>query len=355
MESPGQYLKREREIRGVNLGSVAAATRVPLKLLEAIESDNFAAQHPTFIKGFIRSYCKHLGLDENDAVLRYEIFMKEHPGNLDITLSEDMGEPGDETPVAIADGHGANGKRNILILVVVGVLAIILFYLFSSVFSERKSPVDVGSGSAIETVPPVAVSNEATDVASDTVSKETGTASTSTQDATLNQAESLVPGDAAERGAGGQEAAGRVESGVLTGPQGGVSITDSMVGELSNYILTVKATEEVWVETWVDGAKPVDVILKPGESLERRASQGVFLVIGNAGGVEINFDGELIELFGQSGKVVRLKLPAGYEFDVPPPVRKPAIKRPVEALKPHIEQPATASPAAVTEKVPAPL
>ncbi|MBE9528406.1 MAG: DUF4115 domain-containing protein, partial [Proteobacteria bacterium] len=101
-----------------------------------------------------------------------------------------------------------------------------------------------------------------------------------------------------------------------------VAVAESLVAEYSNHILTVKATEEVWVETWVDGAKPVDVILKPGESLERRASDGVYVVIGNAGGVEINFDGELMELFGQSGKVVRLKLPAGYEFDVPPPVMK---------------------------------
>ncbi|MBE9528672.1 MAG: helix-turn-helix domain-containing protein, partial [Proteobacteria bacterium] len=139
MESPGEYLKREREHRGVELKAVFEATRIPLKLLEAIESDNLEAQHPTFIKGFIRSYCKHLGLDENDAVLRYEIFIKEHPGGLDILLSEESDEPG-YAPETSAETEGSNAKRNIALLVGLGVVVIILFSVLSPILTERKSP-----------------------------------------------------------------------------------------------------------------------------------------------------------------------------------------------------------------------
>src|SRR5574340_653189 len=78
MESPGEYLKRERELRRASLTSLFEATRIPLKYLEAIEADDYESlPHPTFVKGFIKSYCKYLGLDETDAVLRYEIYMKE--------------------------------------------------------------------------------------------------------------------------------------------------------------------------------------------------------------------------------------------------------------------------------------
>src|SRR5574340_341513 len=78
MESPGEYLKRERELRRASLTSLFEATRIPLKYLEAIEADDYESlPHPTFVRGFIKSYCKYLGLDETDAVLRYELYMKE--------------------------------------------------------------------------------------------------------------------------------------------------------------------------------------------------------------------------------------------------------------------------------------
>jgi cytoskeletal protein RodZ len=322
MESPGEYLKREREHRGVELKAVFEATRIPLKLLEAIETDNLEAQHPTFLKGFIRSYCKHLGLDENDAVLRYEIFIKEHPGGLDIVLSEDGNETGGAAGTQAGGGEqGSNSRRNVAILVVLGVVVIILFSVLSPILRERNRseqslPALSPNSESVTEVPPGALHEAATETAATASGKvltdKTGTA----------RPVAVV----------GAQSSGTAP--VLKANLREAASAESLVAEFSNHILTIKATEEVWVETWVDGGKPVDVILKAGESLERRASDGVYVVIGNAGGVEINFDGELMELFGQSGKVVRLKLPAGYEFDVPPPVLKRLKPVPVSGSKP---------------------
>src|SRR3972149_10588943 len=76
MESPGEHLKREREHRGVSLQKICESTRVPMKYLEAIEADRVEGlPQPAFVKGYIRNYCKVLGLDENDAVLRYEVWL----------------------------------------------------------------------------------------------------------------------------------------------------------------------------------------------------------------------------------------------------------------------------------------
>ena len=78
MESPGEYLKRERELRGVSLQEISEKLRLSVRRLERLEKDDYERlPHPTYVRGFIRSYCRELGLDENDAVLRFEAYLKE--------------------------------------------------------------------------------------------------------------------------------------------------------------------------------------------------------------------------------------------------------------------------------------
>ncbi len=117
MESPGEFLKRERELRGADLPHIADCTRVPLVQLEALEGDDYEKlPHSVYVRGFIRAYCKCLGLDESDAVLRYEAYMKEHAAD-----SDDI-EALDEiivTPAAVT-----------ALLVVAGVLAILVFFFY---------------------------------------------------------------------------------------------------------------------------------------------------------------------------------------------------------------------------------
>jgi len=70
----GERLKRERELRGVSLEEVAAATRIQGKFLEALENDQWD-QLPggVFNRGFIRSISKYLGLDEDSLVAEYDL------------------------------------------------------------------------------------------------------------------------------------------------------------------------------------------------------------------------------------------------------------------------------------------
>ena len=60
----GSDLRHEREARHIDLHSVADATKVSVRFLEALEADNYA-QLPggVFTRGMIRGYCTHLGLD----------------------------------------------------------------------------------------------------------------------------------------------------------------------------------------------------------------------------------------------------------------------------------------------------
>jgi len=77
MESPGEYLKREREMRGVALKDIANATKIRAGLLSALEKNDFNAMPAApFVKGFIQAYSKYLGIDVHDALLRYESYMR---------------------------------------------------------------------------------------------------------------------------------------------------------------------------------------------------------------------------------------------------------------------------------------
>jgi cytoskeleton protein RodZ len=70
----GEHLRREREMRGVSLDEIAAATRISTRFLEAIEKDQWD-QLPggVFNRGFIRSIARFLGLDEESLVAEYAL------------------------------------------------------------------------------------------------------------------------------------------------------------------------------------------------------------------------------------------------------------------------------------------
>jgi cytoskeletal protein RodZ len=70
----GEHLKREREMRGVSLEEISAATRISTRFLEAIEGEHWD-QLPggVFNRGFIRAIARFLGLDEDSLVAEYAI------------------------------------------------------------------------------------------------------------------------------------------------------------------------------------------------------------------------------------------------------------------------------------------
>jgi cytoskeletal protein RodZ len=120
MESPGEYLKRERELRGVSLKDISEVIRVSLNLLEALERDDYdMLPHPAYVKGYIKSYCKYLGLDENDAALRFELYLKESPEKVKELKAPTLERESRLSPNAL-----------VAILLSAGVLGVALYFLF---------------------------------------------------------------------------------------------------------------------------------------------------------------------------------------------------------------------------------
>jgi cytoskeletal protein RodZ len=77
MQPLGKYLRRERELKKISLGEVSKNTRVRGPILKAIEEDRYdLLPSPIFVKGFLTSYAKYVGLDSNDIVHGYQAVLK---------------------------------------------------------------------------------------------------------------------------------------------------------------------------------------------------------------------------------------------------------------------------------------
>ena len=77
----GEGLKREREMRGVSLDEISAATRIATRFLQAIENEQWD-QLPggVFNRGFVRAVARYLGLDEENTVAEYVLAVGDRPG-----------------------------------------------------------------------------------------------------------------------------------------------------------------------------------------------------------------------------------------------------------------------------------
>lgn len=77
MDSPGKYLKRERELRKVSIEEVSRSTRIKESFLKALEEDRYDLCPPSFyVKGFLTNYARYLGLDPEGIILRYQEWVK---------------------------------------------------------------------------------------------------------------------------------------------------------------------------------------------------------------------------------------------------------------------------------------
>ena len=68
----GEKLRQAREERGISISEVAEQTRISSLYLKSIEDDNYKPlPGGIFNKGFVRSYAKYVGLDEQEALQDY--------------------------------------------------------------------------------------------------------------------------------------------------------------------------------------------------------------------------------------------------------------------------------------------
>lgn len=300
MESVGEFFRQVRETKGLTVDEVASKTRIRTDFVKALEDGNFAKlPDQVFARGFVRSYARSLGLDEEDAIHRFiqsagSFYEKQDERErLKIRqVEEDRKRQANRKTVAIA----------------IGVAVLTLIFLLSreqsAVFRQgapeqaslAKRPVQAGKDlpepsargpeHAPETSKPTETPAGLPKPTSDTPPK---------QDANPTAV-----------------AVSKVEPGVVSmvspgsdGPLAGLSLNGAVDQGDGQLVLDLEATELSWVVVQIDNGSPQESLLRPGEKAHWTGQDQFILTLGNAGGVKAELNGKPQKPFGPSGKVAR--------------------------------------------------
>ncbi len=77
-QSLGEFLRHERERRGITIEQLASATKIGVRLLHSLEADHYAdLPAKPFIRGFVTSYARFIGLDPKETLIRFNDFIEQ--------------------------------------------------------------------------------------------------------------------------------------------------------------------------------------------------------------------------------------------------------------------------------------
>ncbi len=264
----GGYLREERNRQGISLAEVAAATGIRAAVLRAIEDDD--QDHlpaAVFVRGFLKLYAEHLGLEFND--------LPACGGR----QSEPATGPGTDPeingplPDILRLKREARKNRSfppiyfLVLVLAVGLVGAAGYLGFTTLY-DQDSPGQV---------PPAAVTAAAPE-----------------------EPAPAVPGPAAAMAGDG-----------ATSPPPLSLATENAVPEPADFPFLVKIhfVEDVWLQVQIDDQPVREGLFRKGASREWRARDHLDFFFGNAGGVEMSLNGRALPGLGASGETIRISIP----------------------------------------------
>jgi cytoskeleton protein RodZ len=144
-ETIGEKLRLAREARGIALRDISEQTRISIRYLEAIETDDYRRlPGGIFNRSFIRAYAKFIGYDEHQALEDYARTLRER-GETD-----DEGSKSHHSLVYTEDGgSGSRSSAKTLILAILILAALSLAVWGGLEWYKRRtgqSPRPPGTG-----------------------------------------------------------------------------------------------------------------------------------------------------------------------------------------------------------------
>lgn len=264
--SIGILLRETRESRGESREDAARVTRIGKNYLAALEEESFdKLPSSAYVKGFLRVYGKHLGLSPDDLIARYEEKLAPAPA------TEQGEDEGGGAPPVVRLAIPPIRNRWMIPLVL---LALVL--VTATIIPQREpAPVRPVPEPVPARVlhPPPPVQSPLSSVAAAPLSKQE------------------APAESAE----------------ATSPEAAVPST--MPGGM---VLKLKVNQDCWLDITIDGAVSQQYDLKAGDLIEWKGERFFSLDLGNAGGVEAEFNGKVLPSFGEAGKTAHVTLPAEY-------------------------------------------
>jgi cytoskeletal protein RodZ len=260
-ESPettfGDELKRHRLLREVSLESIASATKISVRHLQALErGDLQRLPAPVFTRGFIRAYADFLGLDPEEMVNAY--------------LSE-FGSSGRAQTSGTEPRASRVPSRGLLILAAVAaaVAALIAAGIWRRAHRPRPAPVRSAA------LPPVSLSPH--------IRVVPGVSETAAPSPPTTAADAALPP---------VPAAPSPSAGAPTAPAGSLS-------------LSIRVDANCWGEIFGDDRKLFSGTFRRGDERTFEARKTFRLTFGNAGAVRASLNGRPLPPLGKPGEVVR--------------------------------------------------
>lgn len=291
----GENLQREREMRGVSLEEISAATKISVRFLHAIEEEDFGVlPGGVFTRSFIRTYARYLGLDEERVMAEFQL----------------SGQPD-----ADVDMHRMAALRlpiqrsgpptTLLVLLVAGIMLSAAYLLFR--YSRRSIEVQNNPPSAQSHV------SAATSPGAGPVTPASGTVTAAGQTGAPVAASGTAPNSPAAAGntSPTPQSGSQPPSGTAGAPSAAGESAPSgskQAGRSPGLVLQVAATESAWIGIEADSQTVLQKVLQPNEVKTLRARVSFDITTGNAGGVILTLNGETLKPLGRRGEVKSVHL-----------------------------------------------
>ncbi|MDR2800787.1 MAG: DUF4115 domain-containing protein [Desulfovibrio sp.] len=288
----GATLRNEREKRALSIDDVSAILKISARLLRALEEgDSASLPHPTYIRGFIRSYASFLGLaaeEVNSAVIpipRDDAVASQ----VNVYLPEASKKPSKKS----------HASAIILFIVIAGafVVAWPLYTTLNTARQQLAQPSPSAAPGRNQPLPPpqkMPQPADSTQKSSRTPVQENGSGPPEPQ---LRPQTAELP----------VAASAQPPPNPVT--QNPPATPDATQTKPSTHNVIITAVEECWIYSRADGTDIRQFSLQKGDTFALTFQEKLDVKLGNAGGVRIRYDGRDMSAPGQPGQVRTLHFP----------------------------------------------
>ena len=298
VESFGPWLRRQREVRGIDQREVADASKISVRYIEALESNRFEVlPAEVFTKGFLRQYAVYVGLDPEEVVNYYLVALQAR------RAAEDP-DP-EQHPRPRSRSGTAWLWWVLLAAALVGAGAWWWLYGPSVGLSDEARPAATSSEADPAPVPrngaPAGSSGSGAEPGADAAAPDVPLADAAPADATSVDTAS---GDVTSRDLTSRD--------LLQAPTPPVDSSPSEVPTDGSIVVVVDFSGDCWVEAAMDESRRLEQMRVQGESLRLEARSTIDLKLGNARVVQVEVNGMPLALRPTGNtSVVNLRIDSG--------------------------------------------
>ncbi|QPR86860.1 RodZ domain-containing protein [Aeromonas hydrophila] len=293
---PGQLLRNAREQLGWTREQVASRIHLRLTLIAAIESDTYDKHTShTFIRGYLRTYAKLVGIPEETILAAYDKLGLTPPDNIDMqSFSRRSRQQANDSRLKVVTW---------LVILVLIALSVAWWWQSTarrSAGDEALAATEMGATSNT----PSATAPPAVDVADPVVAPATSAAAATSADPVASAAATTLPVDASSA-----VATTAVATSAATATQ---PAADTATSEPANVPqLKMSFTADCWLDVKdAKGKTLFSGLKKANDELVLEGPEPLKFIIGAPMAVNIEYQGKSIDMSRyNNGRTARLSLP----------------------------------------------